>query len=559
MQNKGALKFLAIMLAVACAFQLSFSFVTQSVQNKAAAAAAGDHTAETEYLDSMKSQVVYNLGLFKYTYAECLEKEINLGLDLRGGMNVTLEIAVEDVLKALAGPNDADPTFTAAMVAAKQAQKNSTDDYITLFYKAYTEANPTGRLAAIFGTYDLREKITPESTNDQVIAVLRTESESAIANSFNVLSNRIDRFGVVQPNVQRLENTGRILIELPGVKDPDRVRKLLQGTANLEFWTTYIASEIYPFMNQANSLIAKLNSQAVADSVLTDTTLVAEVLQTDSTDIVAALATTATDTTKAATAADGLDAKNYPLFSALQPSDAQSPVVGVARSYDTTRVNKMLALPQVKALFPRDVKFMWGIKGVDLANTTFELYAIKLTTNGKAPLDGGAVEDANGQYTQQGSSAEVSMSMNAAGAKVWARLTADNIGRFVAIVLDDFVYSAPVVRGEISGGNSSISGNFTIQEAKDLANVLKSGKLPAPARIVQDSVVGPTLGQESINAGMSSFVLAFVLVLIYMILFYNTAGMVASVALVTNLFFLFGVLVSFGAVLTLPGIAGIVL
>lgn len=557
MQNKGALKFLAIMLAIACAFQLSFTFVTQSVQKKAAKLGTG----EAEYLDSMKSQVVYNLGLFKYTYAECLEKEINLGLDLRGGMNVTLEIAVEDVLRALSG-NSQDEQFNKAMAQAKAAQANSTKDFITLFAEAYAQVAPTGRLSAIFGTYDLREKVTPETSNDKVIEVLRHESESAIGNSFNVLSNRIDRFGVVQPNIQRLENTGRILVELPGVKDPERVRKLLQGTANLEFWTTYTAKEVYPLLVQANSEVVK--ALALTKGQVVDTTLAVEMvtdtLTVDSTqqDIVTALGATETIDTLAPVGTT-VDAANYPLLSVLNASSYESPVVGMAQSYDTSRINTYLNMPNVKLLFPRDMKLMWGVKGADKSNTVYELYAIRGTSDGRAPLDGASVVDATGEHAQQGSAAEVSMVMNASGAKTWARLTADNVGGFIAIVLDDFVYSCPRVNGEITGGRSSITGDFTITEAKDLANVLKSGKLPAPARIIQESIVGPTLGAESINAGMSSFILAFCLVLLYMLFFYNTAGIVANVALITNLFFLFGVLVSFGAVLTLPGIAGIVL
>lgn len=534
------------MLAIACAFQLSFTFVAQNVTKKAEKM---DAVGQQAYIDSMKSQVVYNIGIVKYTYAECLEKEINLGLDLRGGMNVTLEIAVEDILRALAGNNASNPEFATAMAAAKKEQANSREDFITLFSNAYASANPTGRLSAIFGTYELREKITPESTNAQVIEVLRGESESAIANSFNVLSNRIDRFGVVQPNIQRLDNSGRILVELPGVKDPERVRKLLQGTANLEFWTTYTAAEVAGMMNQANQITASL-SLTPADTTMTVAEEVAvDKVNKDSTDIVAALAASETVTPAAGGAS---------LFSVFQPYTYETPVIGVAQSFDTVKVNAFLNMPQVKAVFPRDLKFMWGIKSVDKSNV-FELYAIKTGTNGRAPLDGSAVADAVGEHAQQGSAAVVSMVMNAAGAKTWARLTADNVGKHIAIVLDDCVYSAPTVRGEITGGRSEISGDFTIQEAKDLANVLKSGKLPAPARIIQESIVGPTLGQESINAGMTSFALAFLLVLLYMQFFYNKAGLVANIALLANLFFLFGVLVSFGAVLTLPGIAGIVL
>lgn len=562
MQNKGALKFLAIMLAIACAFQLSFSFVSQNVQKKAEKVAAGNSAVEAVYLDSMKSQVVYNLGLVKYTFAECQEKEINLGLDLRGGMNITLEIAVEDVLKALSN-NSTDPAFNKAMADAKKAMANSTDDFITLFANAYRTVAPEGRLAAVFGTYELREKINPESTNEQVVTVLRAESESAIANSFNVLSNRIDRFGVVQPNIQRLGNTGRILVELPGVKDPERVRKLLQGTANLEFWTTYTAKDVYPMLAQANDDIAAMLAAsapaiAVADTIVAVDTTVTAVK--DSTDVLAAVAAANPTADAAAMATNkGASDKMTSLFSVLQPSQYDSPVVGMAQSYDTSKVNTYLNMPQIRALFPRDLRFMWGIKAMKGSSTVYELYAIKGSSDGRPALDGSVITDAIGQHAQTGSAAEVSMSMNTAGAKTWARLTADNVGGYIAVVLDDYVYSSPRVQGEIAGGHSQITGDFTIAEAKDLANILKSGKLPAPARIVQESVVGPTLGQESINAGMTSFILAFVLVLLYMLFFYNTAGFVANIALLANLFFLFGVLVSFGAVLTLPGIAGIVL
>lgn len=555
MQNKGALKFLAIMLAIACAFQLSFSFVTHSVRSDAAKIAAGNSAVEQAYLDSMKSQVVYNLGLVKYTYAECQEKEINLGLDLQGGMNITLEIAVEDVLTALSN-NSTDPAFVQAMADAKKAMRNSTDDFITLFANAYRNVAPEGRLAAIFGTYELRNKITPESTNEQVIRVLRESCDAAIANSYNVLSTRIDRFGVVQPNIQRVGNTGRILVELPGIKDPERVRKLLQGTASLEFWTTYTAKELLPMMMQANQEVAKLMA-ATADTT-TNTTAseqtTAAPAANDTTDLFANLGTAQGENVP-----DGMEtAQATSLFSIFQPME-DGGVIGMAQSYDTAQVNTYLNMPQVRSLFPRDVRFMWSIKGIKGNPTVFELYAIKGSSDGRPALDGSVITDAVGQYGQTGSAAEVSMSMNATGAKVWARLTADNVGRYIAVVLDGYVYSCPIVNGEITGGHSQITGDFTIAEAKDLANILQSGRLPAPAQIIQEAVVGPSLGQESINAGMTSFVLAFVLVLIYMLFFYHTAGFVANIALLANLFFLFGVLVSFGAVLTLPGIAGIVL
>ncbi len=570
MQNKGALKFLAIVLALACAYQLSFTFVTRHVEKQAARYAAGDPEKEQNYLDSIKSQPIYNLGFVKFNYKECKEKEINLGLDLRGGMNVMLEISVEDVIRALSNDSK-DPIFNQALAQAREEQKNSTSDYITLFASAYEKLSNGGKLSYIFNTPELREEITPSSTNEQVIKVLREQSESAIANSFNVLRNRIDRFGVTQPNIQRLENSGRILVELPGVKEPERVRKLLQGTASLEFWATYENNEIYPALDQANAVIRGLKEAGeIADTTAKATATAdssAAQTETDSPALLAKLDSTAVADTAAMQAQDtaAFEAQ-FPLFAKLHPMvDEQGqiyggPVIGRAMSFDTAAVNRYMQLPQVKALLPRDIKLFWGIKSADPAGTVYDLYAIKANTrDGKAPLDGGVVTDAREEYSQHGATAEVSMVMNASGARTWARMTADNVGRSIAIVLDGYVYSAPRVNGEIEGGRSSITGQFTIQEAKDLANVLKSGKLPAPARIIQDTVVGPSLGQESINAGMMSFVLAFILVLIYMVFYYHTAGMVAGIALICNLFFLLGVLVSFGAVLTLPGIAGIVL
>ena len=569
MQNKGALKFLAIVLAIACAYQLSFTFVTRHVENQAARYAAGDPVKEQNYLDSVKSQPVYNLGFVKFNYKECKEKEINLGLDLRGGMNVMLEISVEDVIRALSNDSK-DPIFNQALAQAREDQKNSTSDYITLFASAYEKLSNGGKLSYIFNTPELREVITPASTNEQVIAVLREQAESAIANSFNVLRSRIDRFGVTQPNIQRLENSGRILVELPGVKEPERVRKLLQGTASLEFWATYENNEIYPALEQANAVIRGLKEAGeIADTTAKVETADSSAAQaaTDSPALLAKLDSTAVADTAAVQAQDtaAFEAQ-FPLFAKLHPMvDEQGqiyggPVIGRAMSFDTAAVNRYMQLPQVKALLPRDIKLFWGVKSADPAGTVYDLYAIKANTrDGKAPLDGGVVTDAREEYSQHGAAAEVSMVMNATGARTWARMTADNTGRSIAIVLDGYVYSAPNVKDEIEGGRSSITGQFTIQEAKDLANVLKSGKLPAPARIIQDTVVGPSLGQESINAGMMSFILAFILVLIYMVFYYRTAGMVAGIALICNLFFLLGVLVSFGAVLTLPGIAGIVL
>ena len=560
MQNKGALKLLAVLFAIACAYQLSFTFVGQSVERKAAEYAAQfapelQLQKEQAYLDSIKSKTVYNLGVVKFNYREVKEKEINLGLDLRGGMNVMLEISVEDVVRALSN-NNQDPMFNQAIVEARKAQQNS-GDFISAFASAYDKISGGAPLAYLFNTPELKEQITPQTSNSDVISVLRTESESAIANSFNVLRSRIDRFGVAQPNIQRLENSGRILVELPGVKEPERVRKLLQGTASLEFWSTYNNSEIYPILEQANAELAKAKaSEKAAEATTEEAAATAE-----GDDLLAQLG----DSTVNEAAARAAWEKQFPLFSKLNPSVyngqiAPGPVVGIAMSYDTAAVNKMLSAPQIKAMLPRDLKLMWGVKGIDEDNTAFQLYAIKANTrDGKAPLDGGVITEALATYSQTGTSAEVDMTMNSEGARTWARLTADNINNCIAIVLDGYVYSAPMVHGEISGGRSQITGDFTIQEATDLANVLKSGKLPAPARIIQDTVVGPSLGAESINKGMMSFVIAFCLVLLYMGLFYSQAGWLANVALVCNVFFLMGVLVSFGAVLTLPGIAGIVL
>ncbi|MBP8721258.1 MAG: protein translocase subunit SecDF, partial [Tidjanibacter sp.] len=496
--------------------------------------------------------------------------------------NVMLEISVEDVVRALSNDSQ-DPIFNAALSQARSEQKNSAEDFITLFSRAYADLSGNAPLALIFNTQELREKITPTSTNEQVIRVLREEAESAIDNSFNVLRSRIDRFGVTQPNIQKIGASGRILVELPGVKEPERVRKLLQGTASLEFWLTYNNTEIFPMLEQANAVVKELQKasdaaaageeqQALQDTEVVDVTeitdgQVTEVAVSEESaeqDLLAELENR--PDAAAMTGADEAVMDEFPLFAKLSPALSETgqimngPVIGYAKSYDTAAVNSMLNTPQVRMLLPRDVKLMWGVKPIDPAETTYELYAIKANTrDGKAPLDGSAVADAKGDFAEQGSAAEVSMTMTPTGAKTWARMTADNIGEFIAIVLDGYVYSAPRVNSEIPNGRSSISGQFTIQEAKDLANVLKSGKLPAPARITQEAVVGPSLGQESINSSMISFVIAFCCVLIYMMLFYNKAGMVASIALVANLFFLFGVLASFGAVLTLPGIAGIVL
>ncbi|MDR0712338.1 MAG: protein translocase subunit SecDF, partial [Prevotellaceae bacterium] len=573
MQGKGIIKFLAIVLGLVCLFELSFTLVTYRIGKKAEAYATDENgnfssDKEAAYLDSMSAEVVYNIGVVKFTYKECKEKEINLGLDLKGGMNVTLEISVPDIIRAMSG-NSSDEAFGRAMEQAKSNQVTGEDDFVGLFAKAFKEVAPNDRLSRIFGTYELRDKINAGTSDDDVIKVIRTQTEAAMSNSFNVLRSRIDRFGVTQPNLQRLGNSGRILVELPGVKDPERVRKLLQGTANLEFWETYENTELFTGLNEANT---KIKEYLEAQKTPGDSSAVEEVKEEKKeqdaavSDLLSQIEGSA-DSTAASSSNQALDfAKNNPLFYALSPSLDQrgAPMpgarVGIAHYRDTSKIRRWMELMQVRSLFPRDVRFMWSIKPIDKGGTYYELVAIKANTrDGKAPLDGGVVTSAQKGFSGTSAYADVSMSMNSEGAKIWARLTADNIGKCIAIVLDGYVYSYPRVNNEIKGGNSSITGNFSPEEADDLANVLQSGKLPTPARIIREAVVGPSLGQESINAGLSSFVIAFIMVLLYMLLFYNIGGWVANIALLANVFLLFGVLASLRAVLTLPGIAGIVL
>ncbi|MDR1343328.1 MAG: protein translocase subunit SecDF [Prevotellaceae bacterium] len=571
MQGKGAIRFLAIVLGLVCLFELSFTLVTYRIGKKAEAYATDENgnfsaAKETAYLDSMSAEVVYNIGVAKFTYKECKEKEINLGLDLKGGMNVMLEISVPDIIRAMSG-NSSDETFNKVMEAAQKNQVTGEADFVTLFAKTFKDVAPEDRLSRIFGTYELRSKINAGTSDDDVIKVIRSQTEAAMSNSFNVLRSRIDRFGVTQPNLQRLGNSGRILVELPGVKDPDRVRKLLQGTANLEFWETYENAELFTGLNEANKKIKEyVEAQASGDSSAT-------VIKEDTvgkpegdavSDLLSQMEGSADSTSAISEEADF--AKNNPLFYVLSPSldqrgaAAPGARVGIAHYRDTSKIRRWLELMQVKSLFPRDVRFMWSIKPIDNGGTYYELVAIKANTrDGKAPLDGGVVMSAQKQFSGTSAYADVSMSMNSEGAKVWARLTADNVGKCIAIVLDEYVYSYPRVSNAITGGTSSITGNFSPEEADDLANVLESGKLPTPARIIQEAVVGPSLGQESIDAGLFSFVIAFIMVLAYMVLFYNTGGWVANIALLANVFLLFGVLASLRAVLTLPGIAGIVL
>ncbi len=561
MQSKGAIKLVAVLLALACVFQLSFSFKTRSVEKAAEKYAAGYEVEVRDsmvrhYLDSLENQPVYNLGFQAYTYKECKEKEINLGLDLKGGMNVMLEVQVGDVVKALAGESQNDPAFEAAIAAAKEAEKSGEGDFIGAFVKAFKANSNGASLASIFVSPD-RKDINPNSTDSEVEKILRQETSDAIDASFNVLRSRIDHFGVTQPNIQRLPNSNRILVELPGVKEPERVRKLLQGTASLEFWTTDNGVELHPALARADELIRQLNSEEEQAAEIVESEETAA--ETPATDLVEEVAKATEVTEEEVAAAATIDPKRNPLLALLNPQFAGGAVIGAAYAADMPAVDRYLAMPQVRELFPADVQFKWAVKGDPQMDGRFALYTIKVeSADGKAPLDGSVVVDARESYAERGAEARVSMNMNSEGMQEWARLTGENVNRCIAIVLDGYVYSAPVVRGKIEG-SSEISGNFTIQEAKDLANVLKSGKVPAPARIIQDTVVGPSLGQESINAGLLSFAIAFLLVLLYMGLFYKSAGWVADFALLTNVFLLMGFLVSFGAVLTLPGIAGIVL
>ena len=556
MQNKGFVKIFAALLTLVCVFYLSFSFVTRHHMNKAAECPQG----ETHYLDSMKNEKVW---LGAYTLQQCREMEIGLGLDLKGGMNVILEVSVPDVVKALAD-HKSDEAFNKAVAEAARKQITSQDDFITLFVEEYRKAAPEGTLAELFATQQLKDKVNTKSTDDEVIKVLRAEVKAAIDNSFNVLRTRIDRFGVAQPNIQNLEGTmGRIMVELPGVKEPERVRALLQGSANLEFWETYKASEIASFLNSADSRLRTLLADKAAlegDAAEATETVEAKAEETEELDVAAALSG---ETTAAQTGQNVEELKKeHPLAAIFQINTYDTPVAGYAHYKDTAEVNRLLAMPEVKNLLPRDLRLKWGVKAADFDQTgqVFELYAIKSTErNGRAPLEGDVIVDAADTYDNYGKPC-VSMSMNTDGSRRWAVLTKNNIGRSIAIVLDGYVYSAPNVMNEITGGSSQITGNFTPELTKDLANVLKSGKMPAPARIVQEDIVGPSLGQESINQGFMSFIVAFILLMIYMCAMYGLIpGMVANGALIVNFFFTLGILTSFQAALTMSGIAGMVL
>ena len=571
MQNKGFVKVFAVLLTLVCVFYLSFSFVTRHYTNKAKEIANGDPKVEQDYLDSLSNEKVM---LWNWTLKDCREMEISLGLDLKGGMNVILEVSVPDVIRALAD-NKPDENFNKALNEAAKQAVNSQDDIITLFVREYQKTAPGAKLSELFATQQLKDKVNQKSSDAEVEKVLRAEVKAAVENSYNVLRTRIDRFGVVQPNIQSLEDKmGRIMVELPGIKEPERVRKLLQGSANLEFWETYTAKEILPAMQSADSkLRAILSQETAADSTATNAT---------ADTIPAAKLAEATPAKKAVSVADSLAAtlkgdakdekaganmeeikKQYPLLAVLQlNSSGQGPVIGYANYKDTADINRYLSMPEIQSELPKDLRLKWGVSPseFDKKGQTFELYAIKSTErNGKAPLEGDVVTDAKDEFDQYSKPA-VSMTMNSDGARRWAQLTKQNIGRSIAIVLDNYVYSAPNVNSEITGGRSQITGHFTPEQAKDLANVLKSGKMPAPAHIVQEDIVGPSLGQESINAGIFSFVVALILLMIYMCSMYGfIPGMVANCALFLNFFFTLGILSSFQAALTMSGIAGMVL
>ena len=572
MQSKGFIKWVAILLCLACLYELSFTFVSKRVEGKAVEYAESEaltyavseaewesvnvikvkenpsaeeqahvvaierkdaeHKALLEskekfYLDSMYNQKVYNLGLLSFTYKECKEKELNLGLDLKGGMNVMLEIQVGDVVKALAGDSVNDAHFAAALASTDKAVSEGDGDYIEILAETYNKESNGQPLANLFVSPD--SKIKAGMSNEEVVSILKADAEAAIETSFEVINNRIDRFGVVQPNIQRVTGTNRIMVELPGVKDPERVEKLLEGAASLEFWTTYSG--------------AKANDNRTLDVII------ASLIKADG-------------YVQEYNKAKGGDSEvaYRSLLDIIDLNYRGGAAVGAVSTADIETVNKYLALAEVRNCFPKDARLLWGIKPDKNANGKVLLYAISVErADGKAPLDGSAISDAEANYAQQGANAEVTMTMNANGMTEWAQITGKNVGKCIAIVLDGYVYSAPNVLGKIEGGNSSITGDFTIQEAEDLANILKSGKVPAPARVLHKEVVGPSLGQESINAGLISIALAFVLVLLYMAFFYRAAGLLADIALVVNIFLLIGCVVSLGSVLTLPGIAGIVL
>ena len=551
MQNKGIVICTAVLLTLASIFYLSFSFATRYYDGEAAK--LKDPIAQQDYKDSVKY-----LGI--YSYQKCLETQIGLGLDLKGGMNVVLEISVPDVVETLAD-HKTDVAFTKSMKQARAEEETSQSDFISLFVKYYHQNAPGHRLAEIFATQQLQGKVSPQSSDSEVEKILRSEIQSAIDNSFNVVRTRIDKFGVVQPNIQKLEGqTGRIMVEMPGIKEPERMRKLLQGSANLEFWETYNASEIIPYLTQLDSRLAN-GGDADTATVKKETAKKVVAKAEPKFKIKSTAKEDASDASRAQIAAAK---KMHPLLSMLQTTGQNSlSVVGYASARDTAEIDKAIHSAVAKQVLPSDLKLLWSAKPADgvQAKNIYELHALKVTTTtGRAPLEGDVVTEASDQFDHMTGSPEVSMTMNSDGARRWAALTKANVGKAIAIVLDGAVYSAPRVNGEIDGGQSSISGNFTIEDTKDLANTLKSGRMPAPARIVQEEVVGPTLGAASIQQGVVSFAIAFVLLILYMVVMYNfIPGMIANAALIINVFFTLGILTSFQAALTMSGIAGMVL
>ena len=558
MQNKGFIKFLAVALTLICCFYLSFSVRAWMVDNEASK--MEEKEAEL-YLDSLNTTKFY---LGNYTLKDCRETGVGLGLDLKGGMNVILEVSVPEVIKTLAD-HKTDPAFVKAVADAKAETKEDQSDFINVFVSKYKENAGGKPLATIFATQQLKGKVNTNSTDAEVISVLRTAVDEAVDNSFNVLRTRIDRFGVVQPNIQKVEGqSGRIMVELPGIKEPERVRKLLQGSANLEFWETYDVQKIVPLLAQLNTALRNNGTTAATDSVCAavDSTAVAADTTVAKSNASALLAQVKSDDVKANNAATEAMKKENPLFSVLQPVQGNGGcMVGYALAADTAEVNALINSEVAKRILPVDLSLKWSVKSMDKAGKVFELFAIRTTgKGGRAPLEGDVVTEAKNDFNTYGNPV-VSMRMNTEGARRWAQLTEANIGHAIAIVLDNYVYSAPNVNGKIDGGSSEISGgNFTIEDTKDLANVLQSGKMPAPATIVQEDIVGPTLGQQSIEAGIWSCLIAFVLLMGYMIAMYGfRAGMIANCALILNFFFSFGILTSLGAALTMSGIAGMVL
>lgn len=608
MQNKGLVWTFIVLLTLACLYQLSFTFVAQSVENDAEAYANGSVEIEDQYLDSMGGEIVY--PVFGFTYNEVRKNTLNLGLDLKGGMNVTLEVAVAEVIKALSSYSE-DEEFNQAIELAKEKQKAAQDNFVDLFAEAWTEVAGDRRLSSVFYTLENKEKIDRNASNEEVIEFIREETDAAFDRTFEVLRTRVNLFGVAQPNIQKLEASDRILVELPGVKNKERVRQLLQGTAKLEFWETYENKEIYPYLAQANDRLNKIlkGEELESDTTKTADTTAAEIDSTviDEDDPIAAL--NSDDEMAEVVEGDSIDlqidsteeedepsllqqmsedgdsaggdsanladqsfedyAKENPLFGVLRPNlfEAQDgyalgegPIVGYVAIKDTAKVNDYLRRPEIQELFPNDLKLLWTAKPYDDNEQFLQLIAIEVNSrDGRAPLEGDVITDAFQDFGQFGGRPQITMKMNGLGAKTWKRLTGDNVGQSIAIVLDNYVYSFPNVNAEIAGGVSSIEGDFTIEEAKLIANILKAGKLPAPAKIVEEAVVGPSLGQEAISSGLNSFLIALLIVLIYMIFYYGKAGIASDIALLANLFFIMGVLASTNIALTLPGIAGIVL